>query len=273
MILPMSTELALRDWRYGQTQAERLCAGILSIEGFTSVDPQHPLGGPDGIKDVVCRRGLTTYVAAVYFPPLEHDFKDVRNKFTHDLTGVGKNHAQGFVFFVNKHLTIGERASLRKLAADADVRATELYHLERLRGVLDAPLGCGLRLEYLRIPMTHEEQLAYWSSANVGLAGRLDRIERAQLRMLQRLEANTGEILSRTTSLVLDLRSDLSSALSPGVPAEVFTSAGEVTARLDTPLLLWLHRLVMRDSRLPSALVGTLRTIDVTIEPADPEGE
>jgi hypothetical protein len=46
----MSTESDLRDWRGGQTNAERLCAGILEISGYTDVDPQAPLGGPDDKK-------------------------------------------------------------------------------------------------------------------------------------------------------------------------------------------------------------------------------
>ncbi len=30
----MQTETILRDWRYGQTQAERLCAELLHIESY-----------------------------------------------------------------------------------------------------------------------------------------------------------------------------------------------------------------------------------------------
>ena len=52
----MTTESALRDWRYGQTQAERLAAALLHLEGFEAVDPQHPLGGPDGLKDSCAAR-------------------------------------------------------------------------------------------------------------------------------------------------------------------------------------------------------------------------
>jgi hypothetical protein len=47
-----ATEASVRDWRYGNTQAERLCAAMLYLESFQDVDPQHPLGGPDGLKDV-----------------------------------------------------------------------------------------------------------------------------------------------------------------------------------------------------------------------------
>ena len=50
---PPSTEGVLHDWRYGQTQAEQLCAALMHLEGFESVDPQHPLGGPDEAKDIL----------------------------------------------------------------------------------------------------------------------------------------------------------------------------------------------------------------------------
>ncbi|MCI2254094.1 hypothetical protein L2D08_06925 [Domibacillus sp. PGB-M46] len=46
----------LREWTKGQTAAERLAGHILNSEGFESIDPSHPLGGPDGIKDIICTK-------------------------------------------------------------------------------------------------------------------------------------------------------------------------------------------------------------------------
>ena len=43
----------LLEWDKGQTPAERLAALILSSEGFRNVDPSHPLGGKDGLNDMV----------------------------------------------------------------------------------------------------------------------------------------------------------------------------------------------------------------------------
>lgn len=63
-----ATEGALREWRYGQTQAERMVAGLLHLEGYEGVDPQHPLGGPDGLKDVLCRKDGALWIGAAYFP-------------------------------------------------------------------------------------------------------------------------------------------------------------------------------------------------------------
>ena len=62
------TEFTLKSWRGGQIGAERLAATILHIEGFSAVDPQCPLGGPDGLKDVLCQMNSWTYVGAAYFP-------------------------------------------------------------------------------------------------------------------------------------------------------------------------------------------------------------
>lgn len=83
----MSTETALRDWRAGPTNAERLCAGVLELAGFSDVEPQAPLGGSDGTKDILARRDGLLWVAAVYFPPTHQDFKSVRSKFVDDLVG------------------------------------------------------------------------------------------------------------------------------------------------------------------------------------------
>ena len=38
----------LREWTSGQGPSERLAAQILMEDGFTGLDPSHPLGGKDG---------------------------------------------------------------------------------------------------------------------------------------------------------------------------------------------------------------------------------
>jgi hypothetical protein len=42
----------LLDWGKGPTDGERFSADLLSLEGFRSIDPSHPLGGPDSLKDL-----------------------------------------------------------------------------------------------------------------------------------------------------------------------------------------------------------------------------
>ena len=48
------TQIRLLDWRQGQTPSEYLAALILDAEGYTDIDPSHPLGGPDGGRDGHC---------------------------------------------------------------------------------------------------------------------------------------------------------------------------------------------------------------------------
>jgi hypothetical protein len=64
----LPTETALREWRFGQTQAERLVAALMHIEGYDGVDPQSPLGGPDNKKDLLARKNEALWIGAAYFP-------------------------------------------------------------------------------------------------------------------------------------------------------------------------------------------------------------
>jgi fido (protein-threonine AMPylation protein) len=164
------TEILLRDWRQGQVSAERLCAGILRISGYIDVDPQAPLGGPDGKKDIVAWRGGKKYVAACYFPTTPVTFADITRKYRSDYAGVAANRADGFVFFVNQTLTVGQRAELQAIG---NRMADEIFHLERIRGELDGPRGYGLRLEYLRIAMSREEQVSYLNTLQQDTVQRL----------------------------------------------------------------------------------------------------
>jgi hypothetical protein len=169
-----ATDTTLWDWRYGQTQAERLCADLLQVEGFSDIDPQSPLGGRDGRKDILCTRNGHHWLAAAYFPPTRVDFKDIKQKFCHDFEGVARHSIDGFVFLTNQPITPGQREDLRDHVEPTPV---ELYHLERIRSILDSPKGYGLRLEYLRIPMTEEEQYSFWSKSKDDIIGRLERQE------------------------------------------------------------------------------------------------
>ena len=99
----------MRPWRYGQVQSERLCAALLHLEGYEDIDPQCPLGGGDGKKDVLFRHDGKTWIAAVYFPTTEKTFDETKTKFTGDFKGVAANSAQGFAFITNQLLTLSER--------------------------------------------------------------------------------------------------------------------------------------------------------------------
>ena len=79
------TELRLSFWRDGSTNAERLAAASLRLSGYEEIDPQSPLGGPDGRKDILCTKGGLTWVGAVYFPNGPTRFSAIKKKFQADL--------------------------------------------------------------------------------------------------------------------------------------------------------------------------------------------
>lgn len=231
-------------------QAERLCAGLLEVEGFTDIDPQAPLGGPDGRKDILCRRDGVDWLAAVYFPPTRSNARDVKDKFCHDLEGVERNDRDAFAFFTNQKLTPGERADLVRAASPF---TTELYHQERIRTILDSPKGYGLRFEYLRIPMTESEQHSLWSTLGDDITARLTRQEAGLLDLHRKMDL----VLERTRRL--------------GQPEPIGHSSMEThpvrrltqfpTADLYVGDLLWIHRLLSDGTGIPWSNRGRFRTV------------
>lgn len=151
----------LLNWTDSQKRAERLAGHILAQDGFTSIDPSHPLGGPDGLKDLTCSKDGISWVVAVYFPNGKQSFSKIRSKFESDAQGVISNNAQGFIFVVNQYLTISQR---KELAKGAPVGHVEIYHLERIRLILDTPAGYGIREEFLEIEVTNAELISFFAT-------------------------------------------------------------------------------------------------------------
>jgi hypothetical protein len=139
----------LREWTNGQAPAERLAAQVLLAEGFSRVDPSHPLGGPDGGKDAIVERNGERWVMAVYFPRGERPFREIKAKFLADDAGVAANSASGIAFVTNQELRLEERKRLEE-AVDSRV---ELFHLERITTILDQPRLHGVRAQFLHIPV------------------------------------------------------------------------------------------------------------------------
>ena len=81
----------LLEWDKGQAPSERLAGHILRIEQFQSIDPSHPLGGRDGLKDIVSERGGEKWIGAAYFPRGQQSFTAISTKLADDLKGVIKN--------------------------------------------------------------------------------------------------------------------------------------------------------------------------------------
>lgn len=157
----------LLNWDRGQAPSERLAAIILSKEGFKGVDPSHPLGGKDGLKDMVLSFNGKRWIGAVYFPRGQQSFSDIKSKFTHDLSGIGANNAEGLAFVTNQEIRLSERKILTEIVPKVDV---QIYHLERIASLLNTPSCYGIRMEFLDIEMSKEEQLSFFADNEQRLA-------------------------------------------------------------------------------------------------------
>ena len=190
------TELRLAYWRDGSTQAERLAAAALALSGYEELDPQSPVGGPDGKKDIICRKGGISWIGAVYFPASPLRFAATKAKFKHDLQGVTDEHG-GIAFVTNQALTQGQRTSLGELA-EAAGKEVDVLHLERLRYLLDAAPGYGTRIQFLRIPMTLEDQLSWFADSGNQVAAAVAANTREVLAvkaMIERLSQGQKQIV------------------------------------------------------------------------------
>lgn len=107
-----NTWLQLLHWDTGSTQSERFAADILELDGFRSIDPAHPLGGPDGRQDMALRKAGRRWIAAAYFPTGQKSFSEIQAKFANDARGVESNQAEGFAFVTNQELTLAQRDTL-----------------------------------------------------------------------------------------------------------------------------------------------------------------
>lgn len=265
------TEIKLKLWRGDQIGAERLAATILHLDGFASVDPQCPLGGPDGLKDVLCEKNGWKYVAAAFFPTTDQKFKAIHNKFLHDLDGVSKNSANGLVFITNQGLTPTERETLSTLAG-ARGHKSLIYHLERIRSLLDSPSGYGARLEFLDIDMTREEQLSFFSQWNRSFG---DQLQEHGLMIIREISKKIDSIAASTEIFSQDVRdltataqrtiSLLTATVAQSDKKDLnFAPSGFTTNHLTIGELCVFHRALLFDAP-HGTQVGLLRSSKVWI--------
>jgi hypothetical protein len=137
----------LREWTQGQTPSERLGQQILISEGFTGLDPSHPLGRKDAGADAVAKRDGRLWVMAVYFPRGQQTFNDIKEKFLDDFKGVKTNRAGAFAFVTNQEMRRAERRQLTEAVGGP----VEIFHLERVVAILDQPGMSGVRRQCLGI--------------------------------------------------------------------------------------------------------------------------
>jgi hypothetical protein len=164
----------LLNWTKGQKPSERLSAHILSSDGFKSIDPSHPLGGKDGLKDIISIKDNLQWIAAAYFPRGQKAIKEIKKKFNLDIKGIKKNKVSGLAFVTNQELTLGERKELKDIGKPHTI---EIFHLERLTHILDTAKNYGIRLEFLDIELTKEEQLSYFASRDEKMTGLSEKLE------------------------------------------------------------------------------------------------
>lgn len=253
------TELRLSFWRDGSTKAERLAAAALRLSGYEEIDPQSPLGGPDGKKDILCRKGGLDWIAAVYFPTGPVRFAAIKKKFQSDLTGAPAD-PNGFVFVTNQTLSPSQRKILSDLSS-AVGKEPDIIHLQQLQTLLDSASGYGIRIQYLGIAMTIEEQLSWAADSDTQTAKALGANTRELLALrsaIERLNAGQSHIL-RTLEQAI-----------PSVPTADLLGASSFTknddfsplsATMDPALVLHVHRLACFD--LPTRVVGHLRSNEV----------
>ena len=138
----------LREWTYDSAPSERLAAQILHHEGFEAIDPSHPLGGRDGGQDARCMYAAEPWSMAVYFPRGEKGYQEIKAKFLEDTKKIKQQGATGIAFVTNQELRLSER---KELEDSANPLKVELFHLERVAGILDRPEMESVRRQFLSI--------------------------------------------------------------------------------------------------------------------------
>ena len=251
------TAVLLGQWEKGSVDAERLCADLLRLDDFQEIDPQHPRGGPDGGKDVLCSKDGNSFVAAAYFARDNVTFASITKKFAADLSASLKHECNGFIFLTNQELTADQRRQLEVIAAASGKRCL-VYHRERLRVVLDSPSGYGLRLRHLGTAMTAEEQAAYFASSGQSftkaLAAQTRAIENLTLRVTK-IGDDGIHLVRHTAAVIVDAvrarspdRTDVAAmfvAYASGLDRSVIAQVGAVSANLTSALLCYIHRLIV----------------------------
>jgi hypothetical protein len=165
------TDYELRTHDFKQTDPERLAIDVLGLNPrYTLREPRRPLGGPDRGRDIEAIFDNHILVwGAVGFQRMVSDAPDekrsAKQKFKNDLDRAKKEnlHLEGFVFFTNVDLTDADQAELEAYGKSKGLKLIDIYWRERIRVALDSPQGIMYRLRYLGIPMTVEDQQAFFA--------------------------------------------------------------------------------------------------------------
>ncbi len=178
-----------------QAMREQMCLALLPLLGsYTREEPRRPKGGPDGARDIeAVLQGTILVWGAVGFRNGggrdEKSRKWAEQKFKDDLKAALQENPSlpGFVFFTNVDLTPKRRENLYSHGRAKGVREVAIFDFERIRHVLDSPEGLIVRLQYLDIEMSKEEQLGlihkFGEKLHSVVSSRFDRVESTLVRM------------------------------------------------------------------------------------------
>lgn len=193
MVLPMES-LQLTDERLrhalngNQPSRERMCLEVLALDrNYTDIKPRRPEGGPDGGRDIECRRGPDVCFGAVGFLNSVSDTakekRQIEHKFKLDLEAAIEQmpKLKAFVFLTNIDLTPSEVNKLKGVAESKGISFVDIYWRERIRLALDGAEGLAIRYRYLSLPLSEAEQAAFFSRFGKDLerlvVGKFDRLE------------------------------------------------------------------------------------------------
>jgi len=265
------TEYKLLNWRGDSSNAERMCADILIMQDYESVDPQSPLGGPDGTKDIVCEKGGWTYVGAVYFPPIPKTFRSVKSKFIGDLKGVKKNNTQGIIFMTNQKITPSNKKKLKELAKKENAKCI-LMDNEAIRALLDSSLGFPVRLQHLKIKLNKAEQIAFFTKQQNKIPQLLDFYSSNIIKSIsKKIDDCCGERNYRDDKIdeLINFAQQTVASISELQPKSdkrnlKFPSTLEIsTKNLDSDTLKFIHKIMLYD--MGSKDLGSYRKFQVWI--------
>ncbi len=165
-----------------------MCLGILALDrNYSDIRPRRPEGGPDGGRDIECRRLGEKCFGAVGFKnsisDSPKDKKEIQKKFEDDVLKARSSDTavKVFVFFCNVDFTPREIKNLELFAQRYHFTHIDVYWRERIRMALDNAEGLAIRFQYLGIPLSEAEQAAFFARYGKELEdllhGRFDRIE------------------------------------------------------------------------------------------------
>ncbi|MCJ7481374.1 MAG: hypothetical protein MUO31_00240 [Thermodesulfovibrionales bacterium] len=192
-----------------QLAREQMCCAILANDRrFSDVHPRHPRGGPDGGRDIEAtyQQELKAFGAIGFVNQAndsEKQKRQIKKKFKSDVKCAldSGEKPEVFIFFTNINFTCGEKDELIAFANKEGFKFCDLMDRERLRIALDSTDGFSIRFQFLRLPLSEEEQASFfakWGDAiNSLISTGFQKVEKKLDRILFLQEAS--EVLSSLT--------------------------------------------------------------------------